>query len=255
MAHAAALVPVVDLRGGLVVRAVAGERARYAPVRSRLVDGAEPIAVARALLRAAGGARRLYIADLDAIIDRRPQRRLLCALRAALPQTELWLDAGFADLDAARELCAALAQGGAGGAQGPADAGRAGAGGGVVPVFGSESIADRGVLAALGLAWPDAVLSLDRRGALALDPADCWSAPSLWPRRVIVMTLDRVGSGSGPDLERLAEVRALAPTAELIGAGGVRDEADLRAARAAGAGAWLVASALHDGRLAAAPQA
>ena len=35
-----------------------------------------------------------------------------------------------------------------------------------------------------------------------------------------------------------------------IGAGGIRDEADLRLAEQAGAAAWLTASALHDRRLA-----
>ena len=42
----------------------------------------------------------------------------------------------------------------------------------------------------------------------------------------------------------------MAPRAMLIGAGGIRDEADLRLAAQAGAAAWLTASALHDRRLA-----
>jgi len=63
---------------------------------------------------------------------------------------------------------------------------------------------------------------------------------------VIVMTLDRVGAGSGPDLATLDAVRKRAGDRVLIGAGGVRNAADLRAAEAAGAAAWLVASALHD---------
>ena len=51
-------------------------------------------------------------------------------------------------------------------------------------------------------------------------------------------------------------MQARAPGAALIGAGGIRDAADLERAEAAGATAWLVASALHDGRLpAAAPVA
>jgi phosphoribosylformimino-5-aminoimidazole carboxamide ribotide isomerase len=67
---------------------------------------------------------------------------------------------------------------------------------------------------------------------------------------VIVMTLDRVGARAGPDLETFARLRAAAPDRTLIGAGGVRDAADVRAAAAAGAAGWLVASALHDGTLA-----
>ena len=93
------------------------------------------------------------------------------------------------------------------------------------------------------------MLSLDRRDGQRLDPAGCWDRPALWPARVIVMTLERVGADAGPDLDTLRELQARAPEVSLIGAGGIRDGADLERARAAGAAAWLVASALHDGRL------
>jgi phosphoribosylformimino-5-aminoimidazole carboxamide ribotide isomerase len=66
---------------------------------------------------------------------------------------------------------------------------------------------------------------------------------------VIVMTLERVGADVGPDLATLREVQARSPATKLVGAGGIRHAADLDAARDAGAYAWLVASALHDGRL------
>jgi uncharacterized protein related to proFAR isomerase len=82
-----------------------------------------------------------------------------------------------------------------------------------------------------------------------LDPAGCWDAPELWPQRVIVMTLERVGADAGPDLQTLGEVQARSPGTQLVGAGGIRDAADLEQAARAGAQAWLVASALHDGRL------
>jgi phosphoribosylformimino-5-aminoimidazole carboxamide ribotide isomerase len=44
----------------------------------------------------------------------------------------------------------------------------------------------------------------------------------------------------------MAQLHREAPTTTLIGAGGVRSTSDLEHAQAAGAGAWLVASALHD---------
>ena len=67
------------------------------------------------------------------------------------------------------------------------------------------------------------------------------------------MTLDRVGAGLGPDLGAFNRLRRAAPDREWVGAGGVRNRVDLDAAAAAGASAWLVASALHDGMLHAAP--
>jgi len=167
-----------------------------------------------------------------------------------LPELELWLDAGFASAPAATSLRAEL---GAAGQQ-------------VVPVFGSESLASRAELercfvganagadatasAIVSAPVNGGVLSLDRRDGQRLDAAGCWDAPALWPQRVIVMTLERVGSDAGPDLETLAEVRRKSPRTFIVGAGGIRNRGDLACARDAGAGAWLVASALHDGRLA-----
>lgn len=225
------LIPVIDLAGGVVVRAVRGERERYRPIESRLVASCEPVAVAVRLLEYAG-ADTLYVADLDAIRGGAAQHATLARLRAALPQCTLWLDAGFARVADGESLCAALGR--------------------VVPVFGSESLAAASELARLR-ERDDVLLSLDQRAGRALDPAGCFVRPDLWPRRVIAMTLDRVGSASGPDLDTLARIRALAGPRSLIGAGGVRNAADLRAAAAAGAHAWLVASALHDLTLPPAP--
>lgn len=233
------IIPVIDLLRGQVVRAVRGDRQSYQPIVSPLCGSSDPVSVARILCRHCGS-RRLYVADLDALQGGVSQietlRALLDAdLLGADRPIELWLDAGFADPEAAESVLRAMGERRAQ----------------VVPVFGSESLRSAEALAACFAAGahPDGVLSLDRRDGRRLDAAGCWDAPALWPQRVIVMTLERVGADAGPDLETLAEVRRKAPAASLIGAGGVRHPADLAAAAAAGAQAWLVASALHDLRL------
>ena len=119
----------------------------------------------------------------------------------------------------------------------------------IVTVFASESLRSRDELARCFADREAGVLSLDRRDGQRLDAAGCWETPQLWPQRVIVMTLERVGADAGPDLATLREVQALSPATQLVGAGGIRHAADLDAAREAGAYGWLVASALHDGRL------
>jgi phosphoribosylformimino-5-aminoimidazole carboxamide ribotide isomerase len=228
------IVPVIDLMQGQVVRAVRGERKAYRPVVSALCDGSNPIDVARALCRHCDSTR-LYVADLDALMGGAPQLNALRALTNALPELELWLDAGFTDATSARGLLERIG----------ASAAR------IVPVFGSESLHSAAALAGLSQMEGEFMLSLDRRDGRRLDAAGCWEAPQHWPARVIVMTLERVGAHSGPDLDTLREVRARSAATRLIGAGGVRDVDDLRQAEAAGADAWLVASALHDGKLSA----
>lgn len=225
------LIPVIDLLKGQVVRGVRGDRQAYRPIESALCASSEPRVVASVLVDHCA-ARQLYVADLDALMGGEPQRDVLRELLATLPGIELWLDAGFADADAASELGSQLAP----------YATR------IVPVFGSESLRSRAALEACRRQFGamGAVLSLDRRDGQRLDRAGCWDAVSLWPQRVIVMTLERVGSGAGPDLQTMAELHAAAPATTLIGAGGVRKPDDLANAQAAGASAWLVASALHD---------
>jgi HisA/HisF family protein len=228
------LIPVIDLLQGHVVRAVRGDRQAYRPIVSALCASSDPVTVARILCDHCA-ARQLYVADLDALQGRATQIAVLADLLQALPGIELWLDAGLADASAGEALRSHLAP----------FASR------IVFVYGSESLRSREALERCfghGAGEDDirAALSLDRRDGQRLDAAGCWDAVALWPERLIVMTLERVGSGAGPDLETLKEVRRLAPGAMLIGAGGIRSEDDLARAGAAGADAWLVASALHD---------
>lgn len=227
------IVPVVDILAGRAVRAVRGERAVYRPLESSLCRGSEPLTVARALLQACAG-ERLYVADLDGLTGRGAQTALLAQLLAAMPEVEIWLDAGFASPEDAAAVLDALA----------------GDGARVTPVIASESLPDAEAIGSFTERWPQAVLSLDQRQGAPLGAASCWTESRLWPQRLIVMTLDRVGSFEGPDLATVAQVRSRAgPGRTVIGAGGVRSIADLAAAARAGADAWLIASALHDGRI------
>lgn len=227
------IIPVIDVKGGVVVHARGGERAHYAPIDSPLCRSSEPLTVAR-ILSETCAAHRLYLADLDALQGGTIQTALIQALLQADPARQLWVDAGFADGPTARAWLDHLDH------LGPLAAR-------VQPVFASESLRDRA--AALSCRAVPGLLSLDRRGTATWDAAGCWDDPTLWPDTVIVMTLERVGADLGPDLTTLQALRERSPTTRFIGAGGVRHAGDLARAAAAGASGWLVASALHDGRL------
>jgi phosphoribosyl isomerase A len=243
------LIPVIDLLRGQVVRGVRGDRQAYRPIESALCRSSDPVTVARILCDHCD-ARQLYIADLDALMGGSAQVAVLRDVLRALPHLELWLDAGFADAAAAAQVLRAI-DAGTGANTDPtprADRPRPGS---TVPIFASESLASAAALRGCfeGAAGARAVLSLDRRDGQRLDAAGCWEAVEAWPERVIVMTLERVGSGAGPDLETLQALKRRSPITAFVGAGGVRHEADLAVAAQSGAAAWLVASALHDGQL------
>ncbi len=176
------------------------------------------------------GFETLYIADLDAIEGRGDNRETVRAIAGRFPHLGLWIDAGFRCADDAREWWTI---------------------GNAAAVFGSETLASLAGLNGV-TGHPRAILSLDFKGDVFLGPEGLLSDSSLWPRRVILMTLDRVGADTGPDIDRLATARRVAGERAIIAAGGVRGAADLVALRAAGADGVLIASALHDGKLEAA---
>jgi phosphoribosylformimino-5-aminoimidazole carboxamide ribotide isomerase len=210
------IVPVIDIRVGAVVQAVGGERNAYRPIETPLASSAAPLAVATGLL-ALARFDTLYIADLDGIEGRGCQNAVITALAAALPDVALWIDDGS---DTAA-------------------------------VIGSESLASvaawEAISARRGRA---AILSLDFRDDRFLGPQPLLDQPSLWPDRVIAMTLGSVGRAGGPALPIIADIAERAgPGRTVYGAGGLRDAADLRALRAAGARGALIATALHRGTI------
>ena len=136
------IVPVLDLKGGIVVHARRGQRAQYAPLRSPLVDGCEPVAVARALCDAAH-AGTLYVADLDAIAGAPADVAMIASLSTV---AEIWVDAGATT----HEQAAALDRAGA-----------------ARNIVGTESLGPGAIDRADG---PPRVLSVDLRDGRLISP-------------------------------------------------------------------------------------
>jgi len=205
------IVPVIDIKGGIVVHARRGQRAEYAPLNSPLVEGCDPVAVARVLCGVCR-TRTLYVADLDALAGEPADESTLRALCAI---AEPWVDAGATTTERAAALHRA----------------------GVARyVVGTESIGP-----GTEITQP-VVLSVDLRDGrlISRDPALAGREPdaavplarALKVRELLVIDL----------------ARAL-PGVSIYAGGGVRDDSDLRALEAAGAAGALVATALHEGRI------
>lgn len=224
------IIPVLDVAHGQVVHAVEGKRSAYRPIVTPLANSTEPADLARGL-RALFPFRKIYVADLDGIEGRGRNTRLVPSLSQVLPHTEIWIDAGTGSRGAARAVLAAPI---------------------ATLVVGSESLESARVWHDIVAEAPSrTVLSLDFRGDEFMGPEALLDDPTHWPSRVIVMTLDRVGSGGGPDIARLQEIALRAGSRRVYAAGGVRDRGDLDRIRSAGAAGALVASALHAQKITA----
>ncbi len=224
------VIPVIDVARGRAVRGVRGDRASYQPLVSPLAKDAEPQSVAKGL-RTLYPFRCLYLADLDGIEGRGRNVHLVPSISAAMPAAEIWIDAGTTSRGAARAVLAAPV---------------------ATLVVGSETLEGLSQYRDIAAEAPSRmVLSLDFRGDEFMGPDALLADAGLWPARVIVMTLARVGSGEGPDLARLGEILRRAGARRVYAAGGIRDAADLRAVQAAGAAGVLIASALHDKKISA----
>ena len=215
------IIPVIDLKDGLVVHAVRGDRANYQPIHhhSVLTDSSEINQVIAAFL-ALHPFKRFYIADLNAILDSGDHYALIQTMARAHPNIEFWLDNGsqFSAID-----------------KGQAN---------LKWVIGTES----------QRIPPNAVnhhfiLSLDFKNELPSGLEEWFTQTQFWPSNIIVMTLNRIGSNSGPDFETLSKLKQSHPDKEIIAAGGVRDYNDLLRLRKLDIHAALLATALHSGAI------
>jgi len=238
------IIPVLDIMGGRVVRAVGGRRETYRPVTSRLTPSTDPTEVATAMLDATRAAS-LYVADLDAIRDRSgPSKTVLDLLRRGL--TRVWMDIGIGSspLNSLRSLP-------------DSDL--------VCPVVGFETAARPEVVAdsvlhagnrpvALSIDLRDGELLGDWRGWGLAGPRDILGLAAhtaeLGVRALIVLDLARVGERKGPATEHVCRsLRGAFPEIELFAGGGVRSWDDVRSLGDAGVDAVLAATALHDGSI------
>ncbi|MEI6747442.1 MAG: HisA/HisF-related TIM barrel protein [Methylococcaceae bacterium] len=214
------LIPVVDLKNGIVVHAKQGQREQYQPIKSILTPNADIYSVLRGFLSICDF-DTFYVADLNAITGQGDNENLIRQVLNDFPKITFWVDAGYQRVQKFPHN--------------------------YFPVLGSECFTDDN-LGELADFEKRFVLSLDygatgeRLGAKKL-----FTQTELWSDDVIVMTLNRVGSSQGADVELLTQFKRDYPQKNFIAAGGVRNMSDIEQLKIIGIEQVLVASALHSG--------
>ena len=213
------IIPVIDLKDGVVVHAQQGLREHYQPISTNLCQSSDVYQVIRAFLDNYNF-DTIYIADLNAITQQGDHEGLIDNVVTSFPHILFWIDSGYQRFK-----------------KHP---------GNYLPVLGSECFSDETVLG-LKAFNKQFILSLDYSLSEALGAKSLFSDPHLWPDTIIIMTLNRVGSNQGPDLDRLNWFCRQYPHKQFIAAGGIRNANDLQALKQIGVHQALIASALHSG--------
>lgn len=181
------VIPVIDIMRGIAVHARRGERSVYRPIRSVLLQGADPVALLRAY-RSAFESTAVYVADLDAIMGNGENLAIIEKMAVAEPEITLLVDAGIHDTLQARRLLDAGAK---------------------KVIIASESLAAfdaaSGLLAVLGTEQTLFSLDLTAHAMIWREPSTESRDPSvaaahlasLGFREAILLEMDRIGTGGG----------------------------------------------------------
>lgn len=238
------IITVLDLKDGVVVHGVNGERDKYRPIKSVLTASAEVPDVIDAFVKKLG-LREFYLADLDAIISRgqKNQLSLIChEKRPGAAPLSFMVDAGVTDLNSVERIIKAGAD---------------------QVVIGTETVPSlkvvRNIVETFGA--ERLIVSIDTKDLKILSPSP--EISQMTPaqgiveiartgiNQFIILELRRVGTGLGINrpliVECLAALKGTDPSGTLIIGGGVSGYADLKWLAENGVEGALVASALHSG--------
>ncbi len=221
------IIPVLDLMNGQVVHAKHGDRAHYQPIKSVLCDSSQPVNIVEALLELYPF-KQLYIADINAIQKNGHHLNIIYNIALAFPGLEIYLDAGFSSIEEINTFNKIN----------------------LIPVLGSESILSIDAYQAINKSHQKRMLlSLDFKNDVYQGPTALLHDSRYWPNEIIVMSLSKVGSQSGPDIEKLKHFKQISPQTKIYAAGGVRNANDLEMLKLENIDGALIASAIHNGNL------
>ena len=222
------IIPVLDLREGRIVHAKRGERNNYLPIVSRLCTSAIPLDVIAGILKLYAF-KRIYIADLDALQKRGNNMDTIVSICQVYPQLEIWLDTGLSLIERYLKdfTFASLRM-----------------------VLSTESLGAVSALASFmaHYARHNFLFSIDYKAGKFLGPQEFLGIQEQWPRNVLVLNLDCVGTGEGIHLPAQLP-HSLFQTHDVYYGGGIKNTDDLYKLKTLGAAGALLATALHDGTI------
>jgi len=221
------IIPVIDLSQGIVVRAICGKRKSYQPITSAISSNCKPETILSAFFKLYPF-KIIYIADLDAIQGNGNQSKLINKFATKYKECEFWVDAGIQQI-LTRKLDDMSKN--------------------IKYILGSENNIALHDYEETIKSNPSILLSLDFNENGLINNSYLLNNSSIWPKKVIVMMLHRVGSNDGVDTKHLENIVALNKNSEIYVAGGIKNSNDIKILNSKNIKGCLIATALHQQKI------
>ncbi len=216
------IIPVIDIRGGLAVSGRSGDREKYSPLKSVFSDDPDPLKIASSL-----PFERLYVADLDGIMEGRPDFETLKRL-SILKKT--LIDIGVREIEDLKlfdEIDCEV-------------------------ILGSETVKSMGlILESMKRLGERMIFSIDIKGNRVLsnflpeNPADAYmELVSIGVKRIIFLNISAVGTEKAD----FSFIKDLNMSVEILVGGGITEK-DLKYMADRRIDGALVGTILHKGLL------
>jgi phosphoribosylformimino-5-aminoimidazole carboxamide ribotide isomerase len=220
------IIPVIDLRKGIVVHAVKGDREKYQAIDSKLCSSADPLDVINGYLTGFKH-KSIYIADLDALENQGNHIDTIDSICNKYPDIEFWLDTGSSLLTQYLQNTSYQ---------------------NLRLVLSSESLISATIFYALIDQYPqhNFILSLDYKFNKLLGPKELFLYKNKWPKDVIILNLDNVGIKQGYQIPTELNQEKLTNNFNIYYGGGIKDINDVNNLKSFGLTGALISTALHN---------
>ncbi|PPR35441.1 MAG: hypothetical protein CFH26_00207 [Alphaproteobacteria bacterium MarineAlpha6_Bin4] len=220
------LIPAIDVLNNIVVKAFLGKRKKYKPIKSKLINSSNLEKIIYRLLKEYKF-KVIYIADLNAIMGKKNNFIIIKKVIKKFPNIEFWVDCGvrtFLDIKQYENLPLKI-------------------------IIGSETLRNTKELKKINkYKRNEIILSLDFKDNNLLGPLNLLKNQKLWPKKVIFMLIDSIGTKKISDLKKLKKF-FLTKKKDFYLAGGVSNNKDINFLKKNGFKGTVLSTAIHEKKI------
>ena len=218
------LIPAIDLLDNIVVKAFLGERKKYKPINSKLVNSSILETVIISLLKEYKF-KKIYIADLNAIMGNKNNLNIIKKAVTKFPKVDFWVDYGVKNFLDFKKY----------------DNNK------FKTIIGSETLENIDELKRIyKQKKKEFILSLDFKNNSFLGPENLIKDTKLWPKKTIFMILNSIGTKKRPKLIKLYN---LDPKKDYYLAGGISNNEDIEFLKKKGFKGAILSTAIHEKKI------